>query len=408
MNKFKKYNSYKDSGLEWLGEIPNSFDVLMIKNIFRYFGSGSTPKSTNIHYYNDGKINWLNTTDLKNELISFTKNKITKLAFNEVNLKLYPKNTLAIAMYGQGETRGSVGLLDIITTTNQASCMMYKSFNAIEKYMLWWFVSKKSNIRAINTGATQPNMNQDFIRNLFIALPPLKTQQKIASYLDTQTQNIDKEIALLEQKSLKYKELKQTLINERVLRGLDEGVKFETKRLKDFIIYTIGGDVIDVSYWGSGNELTYTAGKNPVLSNFDNFQARKRTKENDILIARNGDGFVHIPKLNSIFTNVVQLVRLSKKVNIKFIWYCLEDIKFQINRMSNGDFIASLNKEMWFNSFLNIPPLKEQIKIATYLDEKTGKIDDINAKIKDKITLLKAFRKTLINDVVTGKVKICD
>jgi restriction endonuclease S subunit len=142
------------------------------------------------------------------------------------------------------------------------------------------------------------------------------------------------------------------------------------------------------------------------LSNFDNFPDRKRTKNNDILIARNGDGFVHIPKLNSMFTNVVQLVRLSNKVDIKFIWYCLEDIKFKINRMSNGDFIASLNKEMWFNSFLNIPPLNEQIKIVSYLDKKILTIDNISKTITTKITLLKEFRKTLINDTVIGKIKV--
>ncbi|MDQ7084998.1 MAG: restriction endonuclease subunit S, partial [Sulfurovum sp.] len=365
MNRFKKYESYKESGLEWLGKIPSEWGVKRVKDTFRYFGSGSTPLSTNMKYYDDGIIPWLNTTDIKNTIVNNTKYKVTQLAKDDYSLKIYPINSLAIGMYGQGQTRGSVALLNIKVATNQNAGIMYKFTKSNSKFIFWWFIGRKTHIRQIGNMATIPNLNKDIVRNLFISLPPLKTQTKIANYLDTQTQKIDKEIKLLEEKSLKYKELKQTLINETVSRGVDKGIKFETKRLKDFIVYTIGGEVIDVGYWDRGSELTYTAGKNPVLSDFDTFPDRKRTTKNDILIARNGDGFVHIPKLNSIFTNVVQLVRLSKKVDINFIWYCLEDIKFNINRISNGDFIASLNKEMWFNSFLNIPPLKDQIKIAS-------------------------------------------
>ncbi|MCK9337755.1 MAG: restriction endonuclease subunit S [Arcobacteraceae bacterium] len=419
--KLERYDCYKDSNIELLGKVPNLWEITTIKNIFRYFGSGSTPQSNNIYYYENGVINWLNTSDLKNFLIDSTKFKITNLALREVGLKVYPINTIAVAMYGQGETRGTPALLKIPTTTNQASCMMYKSFIADERYILWWFISKKEALRAVNVGATQPNMNADFIKNLFISLPKKDTQIIISNYLDIKTQKIDKEISILEQKIEKYKELKQTLIAETILRGLNKNIElkdseiewignipnhWEVKRLKDFIKFTIGGEVIDVSYWNDGNELTYTAGKNPVLSTFDNFPDRKRTKQNDILIARNGDGFIHVPKLNSIFTNVVQLVRLSKKVDVKFIFYSLENIKYQINKTSNGDFIASLNKDMWFNSFIITPTYEEQVEIANYLDEKTSKIDSIVEVIGKKIEVLKEFRKTLINDVVTGKVKV--
>jgi len=403
---FKKYDSYKDSGLEWLGDIPSEWEVKRIKDYTKTF-SGTTPLSNNSQYY-DGKIYWIRTTDLNNKELYESEFKVTDKAFNDYSLKLLPLNSILVAMYGGIGTIGKNSILKTKATLNQSVCSIlpnkYRYYSKFLLYFMQYFRYKW--IIFANSSRKDPNINQDAILNLFTIIPPLKIQTKIANYLDTQTQKIDKEIELLEKKSLKYKELKQTLINETVLRGLDKGVKFETKRLKDFIVYTIGGEVIDVGYWGRGSELTYTAGKNPLLSDFDKFPDRKRTKQNDILIARNGDGFVHIPKLNSIFTNVVQLVRLNKKVNINFIWYCLENIKFNINRTSNGDFIASLNKEMWFNSFLNIPPLKEQIKIATYLNEKTQKIDAITKTITTKITLLKEFRKTLINDTVTGKIKL--
>src|SRR5690606_11500955 len=131
--------------------------IKRIKDVFRYFGSGTTPKGSNLEYYEDGDIPWLNTLDLSNDLVFHTKNKITEKALRECSLKLYPINSLAIAMYGQGKTRGTVGLLKIKAATNQASCIMHKHSNANEKYILWWFVHKYYDIRQVNTGATQPN-----------------------------------------------------------------------------------------------------------------------------------------------------------------------------------------------------------------------------------------------------------
>ena len=124
------------------------------------------------------------------------------------------------------------------------------------------------------------------------------------------------------------------------------------------------------------------------------------------MIARNGDGFIHIPILNSIYTNVVQLVRLSLVVDRQYLLYVLNTIKFHINQTSNGDFIASLNKTLWFNSNIPFPPKAEQIQITEYLDAKTGEIDRIITAINDKISKLRQYRKVLINDVVTGRINV--
>ena len=95
---FKKYDSYKDSGLEWLGEIPSEWGVKRVKDTFRYFGSGSTPLSTNMKYYDNGTIPWLNTTDIKNNIVNNTKYKVSELAKNDYSLKIYPINSLAIGI----------------------------------------------------------------------------------------------------------------------------------------------------------------------------------------------------------------------------------------------------------------------------------------------------------------------
>ena len=264
----RRYDTYKDSETEWLGEVPAHWRITRTKDIFRVFGSGTTPSRSEPSYYDDGTIHWLNTADLNNAVVYDTKRKVTPKALIETSLRMHPKGSLALAMYGQGETMGNVGLLAIEATSNQAALVMNRSFNSAPKYMLWWFVSKKHSIRQINVGATQPNMNQDFVRNLLIALPPLPEQQAIADYLDAKTALIDRKFDLLTQKAAKYRQLKQSLINAAVTRGLDKSVPmkdsgvewigevpahWQEKRLKDiaFINRSSLSNSTSKDYYGS-------------------------------------------------------------------------------------------------------------------------------------------------------------
>lgn len=435
--KLERYNSYKDSEINWLGEIPSEWKITTIKNIFRYFGSGSTPQSNNTKYYENGNINWLNTSDLKNFYIEDTKFNITDLALKETGLKIYPINSIAVAMYGQGETRGTPALLKIPTTTNQASCMMYKTFSGDERYILWWFVSKKESLRAINVGATQPNMNADFIKNLFVSLPQKQIQIKIADYLDIKTQKIDKEILILEQKIEKYKELKQTIIAETVLRGLNKNVKlknseiewigdipkhWEVNRLKDIAILSAGNSMSNKEDYEINNDAyPYIATKDINIDtnhiNYENgiyvpkidLKYKIAQKHTTLLCIEGGSAGKKVAFLNKSVCYVNKLCNIKSKSSMfpKYTYYYVASHSFRqeffsyINGLIGGVSIFTLK-----TFSISIPPYEEQVAIANYLDEKTSKIDSIVEAIGKKIEVLKEFRKTLINDVVTGKVKV--
>jgi len=213
--------------IDWLGFSPEHWHIKRIKDVFGEFGSGTTPQASNPKYYENGDIPWLNTSDLNNGIVLDTKIKITKAAIDETSIKLYPKGSFAIAMYGQGKTRGTVGLVNFPFTTNQASCIMFKPKGIDLKYLLYWFNYKYESIRAINVGASQPNMNQDFVRFLQIHFPPLPEQTAIANYLDSKTKAIDKKVGVLEKKIGYYQELRKSLTNETVTKGLEKNVKFK-------------------------------------------------------------------------------------------------------------------------------------------------------------------------------------
>lgn len=422
--KLERYESYKDSGIDWLGEIPNEWRVKRVKDL----GSLQNGISQDANYFGEG-FPFVSYGHVYNDTIDADKIKTLAKSSKE-DQKLYSVKEGDVFFTRTSETVDEIGFSGTCQKTIEKAIFSgftirlrpskKKIWRGFSKYYFKASSNRNFFVRNMNI-VTRASLGQGLLNQLPILLPPQNTQVKIASFLDEHSLRINQELTILEQKREKYKELKQAIISDTVLRGLDKNVElknseiewigdipkhWKVKRLKDFIKFTIGGEVIDVSYWNEGTELTYTAGKNPVYSTFSNFPARKRTQANDVLIARNGDGFIHIPKLNSIFTNVVQLVRLSKKIDVRFIFYSLENVKFHINKTSNGDFIASLNKDMWFNSFLIIPDLEEQIKISNYLDQKTSKIDSIVETIGKKIEVLKEFRKTLINDVVTGKVKV--
>ncbi|MBU1095526.1 MAG: restriction endonuclease subunit S [Bacteroidetes bacterium] len=131
--ELKKYPKYKPSGVKWIGEIPEEWEIKKISHIFNKIGSGTTPTSGNEKYY-FGSINWLQTGDLNNGEINETSKKVTEKALKDFpTLREYSKGSLVIAMYGA--TIGKLGLLNINSTTNQACCVLSEPVNLITKYV---------------------------------------------------------------------------------------------------------------------------------------------------------------------------------------------------------------------------------------------------------------------------------
>lgn len=203
----------KNSGVDWIGEIPAHWKVKRIKDVAE-LGSGTTPKSSNEKYYDDGIHPWLITGDVQNKLIESNDNFITDLALAEIpNLKLYPSKTVLLAMYGGG-TIGNVGLMTYPAYINQACCAMVPKPIIFEKYLYYYLLTKQERIVSTGVGGTQINLSQNKISAYPISIPPLEEQQAIADYLDKKTTEIDNNISLINRKVKTYKLLKQSLIDE--------------------------------------------------------------------------------------------------------------------------------------------------------------------------------------------------
>lgn len=189
--------------------LPNQWDFLRIQDVAKV-SSGSTPNRRNPAYWN-GSIAWVTTGELGNGHIYYTLESITENAIAETNLRLYPKGTLLMAMYGQGKTRGTVAILEIDATINQACAAILTETPNI-MFLFYQLQKSYEDIRKLSNTGNQENLNADIIKRYRILWAPDDEQQKIAAILTAQDKIIELKEKLLAEKQLRKKYLMQQLL----------------------------------------------------------------------------------------------------------------------------------------------------------------------------------------------------
>lgn len=203
----------KDSGIDWIGEIPEHWSVDKVVRLFRTIGSGTTPNSSDNDAFH-GTINWIQSGDINGGVLRNSKNKISEETLAKYSvLTVYKAPFIIVAMYGASV--GNISISQIDGCVNQACCVLsdsninflyaFYAIKAAQRYLIY---------RAVGGG--QPNISQNTLKQLWIAKPPIEEQQQIASYLDTKCSEIDSLIALKQAKIEELKEYKKSVIYEYV------------------------------------------------------------------------------------------------------------------------------------------------------------------------------------------------
>lgn len=211
----------KDSGVEWIGEVPEHWERRKIAHAFECIGSGTTLPSDQDKWYSDGEIPWITTGELRETVITETSKCVTTKALEEFStLRLYPAGSLAMAMYGA--TIGRLGILGVPATTNQACCVLSGEISLSIRYAYFWLLAFKQQIIDLYAaGGGQPNINQEVIAFLRVPAPNLVEQATITAFLDRETARID----LLTQKTQHsidlLKERRSALITAAVTGQID-------------------------------------------------------------------------------------------------------------------------------------------------------------------------------------------
>lgn len=406
-----------------------------LKDICSYIGSGTTPKSSNSKYYDNGIYNWVNTGDLNNGIVSNSKQQITDSALKDFpTLRFYPKGTIIEAMYGA--TIGKVGMLGMNATVNQACCAMIVDRNkAIPNFVLYYLLYYKPQLLKESFGGTQPNVNQFKVSNIAITIPSREEQQRMVTYLDTKLSEIDHQVSLLTSKRDAYLRLKKSIINHAVTRGLNSNVKmkdsgiewigevpehWEVKRMKE--LSAIGSGTTPKS----GEDKYYENGIHPWLNTSDvqdcvineakfsitdkalnDYSVLKYYPIGTILIAMYGGGTIGNVALMNISATINQaccaIVSNEKLLLPKYLFCYLKCHKKKIISLGFGGTQVNLSQTIIAQLPVILPPLPEQRVIATYLDDKCAKIDTIVSNLDKQISRYADLKRSLIDEVITGK-----
>lgn len=439
------YDTYKESGIDWLEVIPEHWTFDRIKNKGTVNGRVGW-KALKASEYVDSGYFFLATPNIKSREIDFMNvNYITYERYIESPEIMLKVDDILLAK--DGSTLGIVNIVKDLPgsgTVNSSIAVMRFGKALDNKYVYYQVASEyiQNVIKLKKDGQGVPHLFQKDINNFLLLIPPLAEQTAIANYLDQQTAAIDKKTALLQQRIATYQALRKSIINETVCRGLDKtaplkdsGIAWigeipahwKVKRVKDVCAINPGTDKVAQAFSGNKieflpmNSIDEKVGKikEYKLEAYENVsQGYTAFQNNDVLFAKitpcmeNGNCVIAEGlKYNLGFGSTEFIVFRSheKSLLIRYLHHFLRNERFL--KKAEKFMVGTAGQKRISPSYLQVhpialPPLAEQTAIANYLDEKTAAIDAIVANLNAQLTTFAELRKTLINDVVTGRIRV--
>ena len=192
--------------------------------------SGGTPSKSHSEYYEGGNIPWLRSGEISQGYIYETELYITEEGLKKSSAKIFPKDTVVIAMYGA--TVGQVGVLKKEMSTNQAVCGIFPTLTLSPLFLVYYLKAKKAYFLSLAAGGAQPNISQNIIKNTPIPIPPLVEQKKIVEELDCLSGIIEKK----KQQLKEYDALAQSIFYEMFGNPIDNEKGWDTEPLKESVI----------------------------------------------------------------------------------------------------------------------------------------------------------------------------
>ena len=415
----RRYERYKDSGVEWLGEVPSHWELKRLKQLF------VEKKHKQSLSLNCGAISFGKVIEKSDDKVT----EATKRSYQEVLKGEFLINPLNLN-YDLISLRIALSEIDVVVS---AGYIVLKEKQIINKKYFSYLLHRYdvAYMKLLGSGVRQ-TINYGHISDSILVIPPLSEQQKIAQFLDDKTAKIDQAVDLAEKQIALLKEHKQILIQNAVTRGLNPDVP-----LKDSGVEWIGQvpehwDVQRSKFIFKKIERKVNE-EDQIVTCFRDGQvtlrANRRTegftnalKEHGYQGIRKGDlvfhgmdafaGAIGISDSDGKATPVysVCLPHDKQKIDVYFYAYYLRNLALSgfISSLAKG--IRERSTDFRYSDFaellLPIPPYLEQQKIADYLDKQTSKIDRAIALKTAHIEKLKEYKNVLINDVVTGKVRV--
>lgn len=439
--RFKPYPAYKESGVEWLGEIPAGWNLKRLKRIVVFRGGG-TPSKDNLEYW-EGDIPWVSPKDMKVSVVEETEDKITTEAVNKSATKLVPASsvlivvrsgilihTIPVALAGRDVTLNQDLKALIPASEIEAKFLMYLIAGMQRALLVEW---KKE-------GATVESLELDLVADTPIPLPKIPEQCAIAAFLDRETARIDALIAKKERLIELLQEQRTALITRAVTKGLDPNVPmkdsgvewlreipghWESAKMWRISSAISGGTPTkeDPRYWGG--EIPWVSPKD-MKRRFIDFSedtiADAALRETGlkllsplaVLIVVRGMILAHsfpvaVTRVPVTINQDMKAFRFRRGISPLFVAWLFEGIgkvlaAAVVEEAAHGT--RAIRMDQWRSVSLPIPPESEQLAIISFLDRETARIDALVAKVRAAIAHLKELRTALISAAVTGKIDV--
>ena len=427
-------NELKNSGIDWIGKIPAIWDMSRAGFIFNHKKDIAKTES---HKYERLSLTMQGVLPRSKEDTNglapdnFDGYQIVKP--NDLLFKLIDLANIATSRVGLSAHEGIV---------SGAYVRLECSASIIPKYAYYFYMDmyNRNVFNGLGSGVRSALNAKDLLKLKF-PLPDLATQQRIAAFLDTETSKID----ALSEELTKFKSnlllQKRSLVSECVTKGIpserdraykDSGLNYlsdvmplvwEKFRLKNVLSGTSSGATP-----ASGDDSYYTDDENAMpwvaigdmgenfTSSTKNSVTEKALKDCRLKVVPSGTllysmyasvGFVSELTMEATTNQAILALYLNEDVcNKRFVKYWLKNMRFYVDRLTSVSTQSNLNANKVINLDLFLPPLDEQQRIADYLDSETAKIDALIGEIDNQVNLLKTYRKSLINEVVTGKIEV--
>ncbi|GAA0104035.1 restriction endonuclease subunit S [Paraclostridium sordellii] len=391
-----------------VGVIPDDWEVKSIGKISEV-KTGGTPSRNNEDYWENGTIPWMSSGEVNKKRVHYTKEFITELGLKHSNTSLLPKNTIMMALNGQGKTRGMVALLEIESTCNQSLAGIITNKLVNPYYVYYYLESLYEKIRAITGDGARNGLNLALIREIKVGIPPLKEQEKIADILSTADCQIYDTEMLIE----KCQELKKGLMQRLLTKGIGHTefkktevgeipVEWEVKKL-DVICEFLDGMRKPIKssdrenmkgiipYYGASGIIDwvndYIFDEELILLGEDGENLKSRNVP--LAFRVNGKCWVN---------NHAHVLR-CKNANIGFVTEVLESKDYTSYVIGSAQ--PKLTQSQCKKILIQVPSLKEQERIAQIL----ASIDNEIEGYKNRKQNLKKLKKGLMQQLLTGKIR---
>ena len=427
----------KDSGIKWIGKIPEDWEVKKIKYQYK-LQTGFTPDTSITDYYDDenGYI-WVSIADIGNEKIIYdSKSKISDLYVNEKHPELVKKGSL---LYSFKLSVGKVAFAGRDFYTNEAIASFKNSKNVCLDYLYYasFLIEENANINIYGAKI----LNQDLINNSITIVPPLQEQQRIAEFLDKKCADIDEIISKTEKQIETLEQYKKSLITETIITGNNPNAKLIKTNIKWIDKVSTEATILRLKNYSymkgrigwqglTADEfidegpycVTGTDFKNGYIDwNTSYHISEKRyqmdyniqLKVGDLLVTKDGTigklaRVNYLPDKACLNSHLLIIRPLRNKFINDYLYYVMSSDIFvkYYSFESNGSTMDSLSQEKLGRFTFPAYSIEKQKEIANYLDKKCADIDEVLNKQKESLETLKKYKQSLIYEYVTGKKRV--